>query len=211
MSWRDISKSSYSINTTKFTLPRSSHPFVISYQGNKVVYNEGDELTYALYPVFNTDFTQVPLGPDHFPCGYWHKNYIPPITTIYTSKLYPSLTQEILNFTSIITSGALNKVYSEYGYIESLTFNTNISGGILDSILNTYTGNPESLSFTSSINSGVLEEVYYLYDDGIPESLSFTSSINSGILEIVLITYENWPEESLSFTSSINGGVHATA
>lgn len=214
MSWKDISKSSYQISTTKFTLPRSSHPFTIPYKGNKVVYNEGDELTHAQYPVFNTDFTQEPLGPDHFPCGYWHKNYIPPITTIYTSKLYPPLVQEVLNFTSEIIGGALNEVYSIYSYIESLTLNSSISSGILNSTHDTFDVGSDSLSFTSSISDGILDILdilYSEYTDWPPEGVTLTSSISSGTLDIAYISYLNWPEESLSLTSSITGGVHSNA
>jgi len=212
MSWRDISKLSYSINTTKFTLPRPSHPFTIPHKGNKIVYNEGDELTYALYPVFNTDFTQEPLSPEHFPCGYWYKNYIPPITTIYTSKLYPAYNFEGLNITPSISGGLLDTTYYLFEYIENLNLYTSLLSGTLDSVYNTLDVGFEELHFNNgSIDGGILETVYYSYNC-VPEGLTFSNGlISSGVLNITYILYNYWPEESISFISNITGGTHATA
>lgn len=41
-------------------------------QLDKLCYNEGDEVKCSNSPVFNIDFTGVPITPIHKPCGYWH-------------------------------------------------------------------------------------------------------------------------------------------
>lgn len=212
MSWKDISKLSYQISATKFTLPRSSHPFTVRYQGNKLVYNEGDELTHAQYPIFNTDFTQEPVGIDHFPCGYWHRNYIPPITTIYTTKLYPAYNFEGLNIISIISGGILDATYYLFEYTENLIFSTTLLSGTLDSVYDTLDVGFEELYFNNgNIDSGILDIVYYTYSC-VPENLIFTNGIiSNGSLIITYIAYNYWPSESISFTSNITGGTHATA
>jgi len=49
-------------------------------QEEKPRYNEGDEIETSASPLFDIEFTKIPITPTHKPCGYWHStpdNMIP--------------------------------------------------------------------------------------------------------------------------------------
>ena len=52
---------------------------------NKILYNEGSKITKAPAaggnPVWSTKFSGTPVTDTHVPCGYWFKDYTPPIVT----------------------------------------------------------------------------------------------------------------------------------
>lgn len=213
MSWKDISKSSYTLGVGKFAEWAPSPPFTIPYQGPKVRYSEGDEISSVTNPVFNVEFTGVPLSGQHFPCGYWHKNYIPPQTVIYTSLLYPlevfdyvettnvnivsgefrAITQtydcgyEIVETSTVdLVSGKFADVYLSYSSYESIeTSNVNLVSGQFKDALWSYTVPAESVE-TSTVNlvSGSFKDIFINYPYAAPESVE-TSSINivSGVHE----------------------------
>ena len=212
MSWKDISKSSYTVESTKFTLARPSHPFTIPYQGPKVRYSEGDEMTSVTDYRFNLDFTGEPLDDRHFPCGYWHKNYIPPQTVIYTSLLYPLEVFDYVETTNVnIVSGEFKAIIQTYdcGYeiVETSTVDL-VSGKFADVYL-TYSLH-ESVE-TSNVNlvSGQFKDALWSYI--VPAESVETSTINlvSGYFKDIFINYPYAAPESIE-TSSINivSGVH---
>lgn len=211
MSWRDISKSSYTIESGKFTIPRPSRPFTIPYQGPKVVYSEGDELSSVADYTFNIDFTGIPLGPDHFPCGYWHKNYIPPFTIVYTSLMYAvevveSAGTDVIN----LISGQHRLILQVYGFEDYVeTTNVNLVSGVFRAsiIVYSYTESVE----TSNVNivSGIFKDALWSYT--IPTESVETSNLNlsSGMFKDAVLSYTYWPAEGVE-TSSVNltSGVH---
>lgn len=211
MNWKDISKYSYTVESAKFTLARPSHPFTIHYQGPKVVYSEGDELSSVVDYRFNLDFTGNPLDNKHFPCGYWHKNYIPPFTIIYTSCLYPvefgdSISSESLS----VLSGYFNERVDHYGYVNDYVEDCGIavSAGVFRAVvLRTYP--VESVNSTSiNLTSGIFKDVVHNYSP--IESVNSTSiGITSGIFRDVVIEYNYWPYEGIEDLGiSIVSGIH---
>ena len=211
MSWKDISKSSYTIESVKFTLVRPSHPFTIPYQGPKVRYSEGDEVSSVSDYRFNLDFTGIPLDDSHFPCGYWHKNYIPPFTIIYTSCLYPLEDVESAGTYEIdLIDGIFKSVINHYTYVEDIsTVNIVLSSGEFKSPILTYIYEEGISTSNVDLISGVFKDAIHAYN--IPGEYVNTTSLDliSGIFKDAIIQYEYWPYESLE-TSSINliSGVH---
>ena len=212
MSWKDISKSSYTLSVEKFAEWTPSHPFTIPYQGPKIRYSEGDEISSVTDPVFNVEFTGVLLSGQHFPCGYWHKNYIPPQTVIYTSLLYPLEVFDYVETTNVdLVTGEFRAITQTYdcGYesIETSTVNL-ISGRFADIYLSYYSY--ESIE-TSNVNlvSGQFKDAFWSYT--VPAESVETSTVNlsSGYFKDILITYNLAAPESIE-TSSINilSGVH---
>ena len=109
--WKALSHSDGKFTVNKYNEWAPSHPFTIPYQGPKIRYSEVDEITDVTDPAFNIEFTGVPLADQHFPCGYWHKNYIPPQTVIYTSLLYPLEIFDYVETTNVnIVSGELRAI-----------------------------------------------------------------------------------------------------
>ena len=214
MSWKDISKSSYTVESVKFTLP-STRPFTIPHQGPKVVYSEGDELTSVGDYRFNLDFTGIPLGPDHFPCGYWHKNYIPPITTIYTSVTYPLEVIESCIAYCELNGGNFKSILKSYSIpFESVTSSINLVDGIFKSIVSNYPYWPSEAVIPTSITliEGVFKLVLHSYTYWPAEALGNCEiELDGGVFKKVLITYTYWPSESLEAAITITGGSHATA
>ena len=212
MSWKDISKSSYSVESGKFTLPRPSRPFSIPYQGPKVVYSEGDELSSVADYTFNVDFTGVPLGPDHFPCGYWHKNYVPPFTIVYTSMPYIVEAGDGISSTSIsVTSGLMMSIYL-YGYASDSILSTamEISSGVFRAIVQTYTYAEGIANTVISLTGGVFRDVVQEYSLG--DYITGTAiGVSSGIFRDVVIEYNYWPNEGIKNTAiSLTGGSHGS-
>lgn len=207
MSWKDISKSSYTLGVGKFAEWAPSHPFTIPYQGPKVRYSEGDEISSVTNPVFNVEFTGVPLSGQHFPCGYWHKNYIPPQTVIYTSLLYPlevvdSLTSDVF---SLIT-GDHSKIFIFYDIgIESIsTSNFDLLNGSFSDKYIEYDNRIESIYTTEfDLLSGIFKEVLLDYDNGLESIETASFNLTYGIFRDALISYDDAEYESIS-TSSFN-------
>ena len=210
MSWKDLNKSLYSISVTKFQEWVPSQPFSIIPDANKIRYSEGDEITSADNVVFNIEFTGVPLGPHHVPCGYWHKNYVPTIYEIYTSKIYPIYELDGLNISAGILGGSLDIMYLSYIIPpEGINFNVEITGGIFKTVYKYYTIPSEGLNFTATITGGIFDQIYYTYT--IPsEGINLVGNITGGILDIILIQYSNWPPEQLIFSGNITGGTHVS-
>ena len=211
MSWKNISKSSYTIVSGKFTLP-SSQPFILEPQGQKIYYSEGDEITSVANHVFNLDFTGVPHAPSHDPCGYWHKNYVPLVYDIYTSKLYPVYHEDLCFISCDIIDGSLNKVYTMYMYPpEEVIIGSIILNGSLNDIFITYNCNPDTTIIQSSILDGTLNDIFILYSMPPEDFIAVSSSIINGSLNEVLIVYSNWLPEQIIISSSINGGTHVSS
>ena len=209
MSWKDISKSSYTVESAKFNLPRPSHPFTIPYQGPKVRYSEGDEMTSVADYRFNLDFTGVPLGQDHFPCGYWHKNYIPPFTIIYTSLLYPLEVVEAISGSVDIESGSFRLVMHSTGFEDYISESVTLDSGTFRSLL-TGTDFSDSVSDTLSMVSGVFKGVLLSYSMEV-HSVNCDINIDSGTFRDALITYTFWPYESINYNVGMVGGTHASS
>ena len=212
MSWKDISKSSYIVESAKFTLARPSHPFTIPYQGPKVRYSEGDEISSVADYRFNLDFTSDPLGPNHFPCGYWHKNYIPPFTIIYTSCPYIVEMFDGVAITNIsVISGNFRDIY-QYGYSADSIISTNINlvSGNFSSIVYTYLYAEGVISNSLALNSGVFKDVIIEYS--LSDYINSASVVvASGIFRDVVIDYTYWPNEGISNTAiSLTGGSHGS-
>ena len=215
MSWKDISKSSYSLSIEKYGEWAPSHPFALRYQGNRVQYSEGDEISSANDYRFNVDFTGVPLGPSHFPCAYWHRNYIPPIETVFTSLTYPLEVVDRCTCNCILMSGEFRRILLSYSIpYESVNSTINLTGGDFRSIVTSYTYWPsESLTSTGIIlTGGEFKLVVYTYTYWPAESLgNCVISLNGGEFKDVLIDYTYWPSEALTPAISLTGGSHATA
>lgn len=211
MSWKDISKSSYTVESVKFTLARPSHPFTIPYQGPKIRYSEGDEVTSVSDYRFNLDFTGEPLDDRHFPCGYWHKNYIPPFTftIIYTSLLYPLEVTDSLEIDTSIISGEFYVNFFLESYdngIESLNLEGEIIGGVFRSVLILYS-HSDYMDIDTTITAGVFRLAIKSYTYPT-ESLNLNCTIQSGVFRDTLIEYGYWPYEGLNLTTSIISGTH---
>ena len=221
MSWKDVPKLSYSSYIAKFTIPsypkviiekfaewEPSHPFIIPYQGPKIRYSEGDEITSVADPVFNVEFTGVPLSGQHFPCGYWHKNYIPPQVVIYTSLLYPVEVYDGMGFGVAAIEGTFRSIIQSYDYgYESASFEVSMIAGTFRSQINYYTIPPESINYSLNIISGVFRDVIWNYVVS-PESTSYNVSAISGTFRDVMITYDLWPAESTTFNVTLISGYH---
>ena len=212
MSWKDLSKSSYIVESAKFTLARPSHPFTIPYQGPKIRYSEGDEISSVADYRFNLDFTGVPLGPDHFPCGYWHKNYIPPFTIIYTSLMYPLEVVDGVGGSVDIISGVHKLTTLSYDIgVESVdTVVFDIVSGIFRSVIITYNYQESLQTYTFDIISGQFKEV--ICDYIIPTEAVETSSFDlvSGRFRDSVINYDDaLPESVQTSLFNIIGGSHA--
>lgn len=212
MSWKDISKSSYSVESVKFNLPRPSRPFSIPYQGPKVVYSEGDELVSVEDYTFNIDFTGIPLGPDHFPCGYWHKNYVPPFTVVYTSLMYAVEVVDRVSGIVNLISGSFRDLTIEYTIgVESLTTSTfNIISGIFRALIIPYSYQESLQTFTFDIISGQFKAVIWDYTI-LTESIKTNSfDLVSGRFRDAIINYDYALPESVQTSSfTIVGGSHA--
>ena len=211
MSWKDISKSSYTVESVKFTLARPRHPFTIPYQGPKIRYSEGDEVTSVSDYRFNLDFTGEPLDDRHFPCGYWHKNYIPPFTftIIYTSLLYPLEVVESINTYVDIESGEFRLVMRSTEFEDYISGTVTIESGSFRSALN-------GIDFSDYINSevgiesGVFKDVLLSYTMEV-HSVNCNINIDSGTFRDALITYTFWPYESINCNVGMVGGTHASS
>lgn len=208
MSWKDISKSSYEFTAGKFAEWVPDRPFSLPFTANKIQYNEGDEITDANNPVFNIEFTGQANMPTHFPCGYWHKNYVPLVYVVYTSKPYPQYIDDSINISANIISGTLNEILSSFQYTESINISTSILSGILDTILESYSIDSESLNVSTTIISGRLENILLSYSIDF-EEISLSASIISGTLNTILISYEDWLPEGLDVSASIISGDHS--
>lgn len=212
MSWKDISKSSYTLGVGKFADWAPSHPFTIPYQGPKVVYSEGDELSSAVDYTFNIDFTGNPLGPDHFPCGYWHKNYVPPFTVVYTSLMYAVEVVDGVSGTVSFIDGVFKSTTLEYTMkVESLTTSSfNIIDGIFRSVIRTYLYQESLQTSTFDIVSGQFKELFIYYT--IPTESIETDSFDlvSGRFRDSVINYDYALPESIQTSSfTFIGGSHA--
>ena len=208
MNWKKICKSSYTLNIDKFSDWAPSHPFTIPHQGPKIKYSEGDEISSASQPVFNVEFTGQPISEQHFPCGYWHKNYIPPQQVIYTSLLYPVEIVDDLNYSVNVISGEfyIDFILIEYSYIEELSLNLSLNDGNFRSVLLSY-NYFESLDLDINLNAGNFRQVLLSYI--IPtESLDYSLSIDSGIFRRALIEYTYWPHEDLDLSITLISGTH---
>lgn len=211
MSWKDISKSSYTIESGKFTLPRPANPFALDLQGQKIFYSEGDEITSIADYRFNLDFTGVPYSPEHDPCGYWHKNYVPPFTVIYTSRPYPIEFQD--NFKSLyvdIIAGDFRDIYIRYDtYSENFKCDTNsLVYGTLDIKNHRYIYSENFNHTIISIFSGVFKKSLWRHE--YAEVFNHVNiAIYSGNFRDALIKY-SWPVEEFTHTSiTLISGTHS--
>lgn len=199
--WKKIGKSSYNLSVRKYPEWVPSHPFTIPYQGPKVRYSEGDEITDVTDPGFDIDFTGRPLSDQHFPCGYWHKNYIPPQQVIYTSLLYPvEVVDKLETYEFILIEGSHSKISLTYNMgiesIESTNFDL-ISGDFADKYL-AYTMDVEGIeTSTFDISSGNLKTVKLYYDIGLESIETSTFNLSSGVFRDALITYADAEYESI--------------
>lgn len=223
MSWKDvpkyiyditkfaysIPKDSYKIEVDKFHIPPSSHPLTIPYQGPKVRYSEGDEINTVEDFRFDLDFTRIPLGPDHFPCGYWHKNYIPPFTIIYTSLLYPLEVVEAIIGSVGIESGTFRLVMHNVEFEDYISETVTLDSGSFRSLL-TGVDFSDSISDALSIESGVFKDVLLSYTMEV-HSINCDIDIDSGTFRDALITYTFWPYESINCNVGMVGGTHASS
>lgn len=212
MSWKDISKSSYTVKSAKFTLVRPSHPFTIPYQGPKVVYSEGDELSSVADYRFNMDFTSELLGPSHFPCGYWHKNYIPPFTIIYTSLLYPIEVVDGLEAEINIISGVFRYVTNIYSIaLESVNTSLfDITSGIFRSIIQTYECIENLQTSTFDIFSGKFKVAIYTYTPPVESVSMNVFDIVAGRFRDSVINYDDaLPENIQTMLFNLIEGSHA--
>lgn len=214
--WIKVSKSSYTVECLKFSLP-PRRPFTIPHQGPKVVYSEGDELTYAIDPVFDVGFTGIPLGPDHFPCGYWHKNYSPPEIVVYTSTLYPLEDIESANILdAYIVGGEFKETYHVYSIpVESVNvLDAYIVGGEFKVVTLSYDLWPlESVNILDAyVTGGEFRQILYAYTYWPAESADILDAyITGGVFKDSLIEYTFWPAEGVNVLDAyITGGSHET-
>lgn len=205
--WKKIGKSSYDLSAAKFAEWAPSHPFTIPYQGPKIRYSEGDEITDVTNPIFNIDFTWQPLSDQHFPCGYWHKNYIPPHYIIYTSLTYPVEIVESIQYDVNVIAGEFYIGFKllTYEYIESLDLNVDVISGIFKSTLLSY-GYAEELDIGVSLNAGNFRKAISSYT--YSESLDYTLNVNSGSFRMGIIQYTYWPHEDLDLSLTLIAGYH---
>jgi len=181
-------------------------------QPQKASYNEGDKIATAVNPVWSSDHSGIPITDGHNPCGYWFKDYSPPVIVYYTSKLYPIvIIEDIESYPATILFGELRALRHTYEYIEELeSYSATVTTGELRALLKYYTdGEIEELeSYSATIQSGELRALLNYYTDGEIEELeSYSATIQSGSLEDVLIHYENGVIEELeSYSATITGG-----
>lgn len=207
-SWKDISKTSYNLNIAKFTIPVPLHKFKISLQATKLSYNEGDEISNADNPVFNLDFTGIPISTTHSPCGYWYKSYLPGSISYITSSMYPVYVDEgpILLEATLI-SGDFTRVMIYYSLKETFTLNAELLSGEFREILRTYSNaEPETYTLSAAILSGEFREILRSYSYAVPEVFTLSASIESGDLDTILLTYTYAEPEIFTLNASIEGG-----
>lgn len=200
--WKALSHSDGKFTASKYTEWAPSHPFTIPYQAAKVRYSEGDEITDVTDPNFNIEFTGIPLSDQHFPCGYWHKNYIPPQLAIYTSCLYPVEFIDGFNGTNIeVLDGMFRSinVHIDYGdSFEGLSFD--IISGFLNSIVNRYSYTEGFESLNLDVISGVFKDIIIRYNTEADIFNHTNFDIVSGIFDDVTIKYNYWPAEGFKCT-----------
>ena len=210
--WKKIGKSSYDLSIGKFAEWAPSHPFTIPYQGPKISYSEGDEITDVTDPVFDIDFTGQPLSDQHFPCGYWYKNYIPPYQIIYTSLPYPiEFSDNIEGISLNIVKGDFNGRIDHYiDIIDSVnSTGLNVSSGNFKATVLYINSHDYVASTALNITSGIFKAV--IHDYSITDSIdSKTMTLVSGIFKDVVINYTYWiPAKIQDLGISILGGSHA--
>ena len=206
--WKALSHSDGKFTVGKYSDWAPSHPFTIPYRGPKVRYSEGDEISSVADPVFNIEFTGNPLSGQHFPCGYWHKNYIPPQGIIYTSLLYPVEVYDGMSFDINVIGGTFRDIVQSYNYgYESASFEVSMIAGTFRSQINYYTTPPESVNYSLNIISGVFRDAIWDYIVP-PESTSYNISAISGTFRDAMITYDLWPAESTTLNVTLISGYH---
>lgn len=201
--WKKIDKSSYNLSVGKYSDWAPSHPFIIPYQGPKIRYSEGDELSSVADPVFNVEFTGAPLSGQHFPCGYWHKNYIPPQTIVYTSCIYPLEFTDSFKGTDItILEGLFKTINVHVDYEDAFEcLSIDVVNGVFQSRVWRYAYSESFKCLTLDIISGSFVDIVVKYE--IPEE-SFKHidfDIVSGVFDDITIRYIYWPSEGFECTS----------
>lgn len=209
-SWKDISKTSYNLNIAKFTISTPPHKFKISLQAAKLSYNEGDEISNADNPVFNLDFTGIPISTTHSPCGYWYKSYLPGSISYITSSMYPVYVDEgpILLEATLI-SGNFTRVMIYYSLKETFTLNAELLSGEFRKVLRTYpNAEPETYTLSAAILSGEFRDIHIPYSSFStgPEVFTLSASIESGDLDTILLTYTYAEPEIFTLNAYIEGG-----
>ena len=210
--WKALSHSDGKFTVNKYNELVPSHPFTVPYQGPKIRYSEGDEISSVDDPVFNVEFTGIPLSGQHFPCGYWHKNYIPPQWVVYTSLLYPLEVCDYVETTTInIVAGEFRSITQTYdcGYESVETSTVDLVSGKFSDIYLSYSSY-ESIE-TSNINlvSGQFKDVLWSYIVPAESVETSTVTLSSGYFKDIFINYQYAAPESVE-TSSINivSGIH---
>ena len=211
MSWKDIGKSSYNIQVGKFPHWKPKEPYAVPWEGNKPIYNIGDDLAYATSPVFDTDFTNIPYGFEHQPCGYWWRDYRGPYIGIFTSLLYPVLPMDEMEGEVSLIAGEFSTVFIKYEYGEDMeTTLMTLSEGEFKTVFQRYEWEEGMETTLVDLSEGEFKTVFHRYT--IPtESIESTSVSMTAGKHWVVIKYENWPVEAIESTSvTFTGGVHET-
>lgn len=201
--WKALSHSDGKFTVGKYSDWAPSHPFTIPYQGPKVRYSEGDEISSVADPVFNIEFTGIPLSGQHFPCGYWHKNYIPPQGIIYTSCIYPlEFTDSFKGINIQVLDGVFKSINIHIDYVDSFqSLNFDLVSGILNSIVRRYSYTESFEGLSLDMLSGIFRDVVIRHALP-PESFNHTNfDLVSGIFNDVTIRYNYWPAEGFECTS----------
>lgn len=209
MSWKNVGKNSYDMRAGKFPHWQPKVPYAVPWEGNKPIYNIGNDLAYALQPVFKTAHTGIPYGHEHQPCGYWWRDYRGPYVGIFTSLLYPVTPMDEMVVNAQLIEGEFRTVFVKYEYTENIeTVLVDLVQGEFKMVFQSY-GWDESIETVSlDFIAAEFKTVFVRYD--YPEE-----SIESTLVSMIagkhwdVIKYVNWPVEAIESTSvTFTGGEH---
>lgn len=181
---------------------------------NKIYYSEGDRITSAYNPIFTYINTDPTIPGAHDPCGYWHRNWVPAVTTYYTSKPYPIQCIEDLY--------ADNMELLEGRFSENITYSLDdndiasmdvvlLSGSFRASVLGFITPVELLESKDITLTSGMLKSGLVSFTTPIEELEAIDVTLTYGYLGKRLITYSYWIPENIESTNiTLIGGTHGT-
>lgn len=126
---------------------------------------------------------------------------LPDIECSVTSRPYPVIESDEVFVSGRITGGSLGGIPPQ---VESMSVSSALTGGTLQTLLRTASGDTDNLSVGSALTGGTLVSVLKSFDAGV-ESLSVGAAVNGGSLTKLLIN-TSLDTDSLSVGAAITGG-----
>ena len=189
-------------------------PWEFSKSGADNRYNEGNLVATSANAVWSLERTGIPVTPDHNPCGYWLKGYVP--NTVVTSKPYPVILLpedlEIKDFDVI--AGVFRQYLRGYSLQEDLEIKDfDVTAGVFRAAIIEYSLQEDLEIKDFDLTAGVFRAAIIEYSNGVSEDLEIKDfDVTAGVFRVGLISYSNGISEDLEIKDfDVTGGTHATA